>query len=134
MKTRSAVAAVAGLVLTLTPVLATALPASAAGLPAIAPASLVTTSTQLKATQVTGTTPGKVVFGIQVKVISGTVAQGTVTLVVDSGAPVTLTLKSNGRISYTHHYKPGRHTAVARYLGSATDAASTSGPLTFTVT
>lgn len=133
MKTRSAVAAVAGLVLTLTPVLATALPASAASRPAIAPASLVTTSTQLRATQVAGTTPGKVIFGIQVKVTSGTVAQGTVTLVVDNGTPVTLTLKSNGRTSYTHHYKPGPHTAVASYVGSATDAASTSGPLTFTV-
>ena len=134
MKTRTAVAAVAGLALILTPALVTAVPASAAVRPSVAPATLIVTSTQLKATQVVGTTPGKVIFGIQVKVTAGTVAQGTVTLVVDNGTPVQLTLKSNGRTSYTHHYKAGPHTVVASYLGSTTDAASTSGPLTFTVT
>ena len=46
-------------------------------------------------------------------------------LTVDTLAPVTLTLKSTGRISYTHHYKPGSHTVTATYFGSARDANST---------
>jgi spore coat protein U-like protein len=133
VKPRTVAVGLAGLALALAPVAVTALPASAASRPAAAPATLVSTTTLLKATQVTGTTPGKVVFGIQVKVFAGVIAQGSITLTVDNGTPVTLTLKANGRTSYTHHYKPGTHTAVASYLGSTTDAASSSGTVTFTV-
>jgi len=94
---------------------------------------LITSGTTVKATQVTGTTPGKVVFGVQVKVASGAIATGTVTLTVDGGVPVVLTVKSNGRCSYTHHYKVGSHTAVASYSGNSVDAGSTTLPVPFSV-
>ena len=129
---RLVAAAVGGLVIGLLPV-AAVLPASAATSRAAAPATLISTTTSLKATEAPGTTTGKVVFGIKVKAASGAIPQGTVTLTVDAGTPVPLTLKATGRATYTHHYKPGTHTATAAYGGSATDAASTV-TITFTVT
>jgi spore coat protein U-like protein len=97
------------------------------------PAAKITTTITLKATQVIGKTPGKVIFGVHVVAASGLPPQGTVALTVDTFAPVTLTLKSTGRTSYTHHYKPGMHKATAAYSGSSTDAPSTT-TITFSVT
>jgi spore coat protein U-like protein len=117
---------VGGLMMGLAPLTVAVLPASASMRPAVAPATLIATTTELKATQVPGNTPGKVIFGIKVKAASGLVPQGKVTLTVDGGTPVTLTLKPVvGRTSYTHHYKPGSHTVTASYGGSTTDAPST---------
>lgn len=133
MKSRHAVAALAGLALVIAPIAVTAGPASAASGAAVAAPTLISSTTLVKATQVVGTTPGKVVIGIQVKVASGAIATGSVTLTVDNGIPVTLVLKANGRASYTHHYKVGAHSVVATYLGSATDATSSSAPIPFSV-
>ncbi len=96
-------------------------------------AATIATSPGLKASQVVGHTPGKVIFGVHVVAASGLPPQGMVSLTVDAFAPVTLTLRSTGRTSYTHHYKPGKHTATAAYTGSGTDAPSTT-TITFTVT
>ena len=111
-----------------------ALPAAAAPSRPAASATLIPTTTTVKITQVVGNTPGKVIFAIHVKAASGPPAQGHVVLVVDSGTPVVLSLKPTGRISYTHHYKPGKHTAKVNYAGSATCAPGNSGIITFTVT
>jgi spore coat protein U-like protein len=119
LRTRAVLVAGA-LVLAAAPVLAAALPAAAADGHRSGPTTVVATTTTLKATPVVGS-PGKVVFGIHVVASSGPVPTGTVTLVVDSGTPVVLTLKANGRATYTHHYKPGLHTATATYPGSTGD-------------
>ena len=126
-----AFALLGGLALLLGPV---ALPAEAAPSRSAAPATLIATTTTVKITQVVGTTPGKVLFAIQVKAASGPRPQGHVVLIVDSGTGLLFTLKSTGRISYTHHYKPGRHTAEVLYAGSATCAPGNTGIVTFTVT
>ena len=97
-------------------------------------AAKVLTITTVSAKQIIpAPTPGKVVFTIKVRATSGTaLPTGTVTLTVDSFAAVTLTLKSNGNASYTHHYKVGTHTAKVVYSGSTKDATSTA-TITFTV-
>ena len=111
-----------------------ALPAAAAPSRPAAPATLIPTTTTVNITQLVGATPGKVIFAIHVKAASGPPPQGHVVLVVDSGAPVLLTLKPTGRISYTHHYKPGKHTAKVNYAGSATCAPGNTGIVAFNVT
>jgi hypothetical protein len=97
------------------------------------PNTLITTTTTLKATQHPGNTPGKITFSGRVVPASGAIPTGTVKLTVDAGTPVVLTVRSNGFVTYTHHYKAGSHTAVATYSGSLTDATSTV-TITFTVT
>lgn len=133
MKAHRVVMVVGTLVLGVLPAtgLATAVFASTQG--AGAAATKIATTTVLKATEVIGEDPGKVVFAIHVKAVSGAIPKGTVSLVVDTKAPVVLTLKSNGRTTCTRHYKLGSHTATATYSGSAKDATSTV-TITFTVT
>jgi len=135
MNRRVAAVLASGMLLSAVPVAAMAamaLPASASTHRAAAPTTMTGTTTSVKATQVTGTTAGKMVFGIQVKASSGSVPQGTVTVTVDSSTPVLMTLKSNGRATFTHHYKPGAHTVTATYQGSTTDLTS-SVTIPFTV-
>ena len=111
------------------------LPAEAAPSRPAAPATLIATTTKVKITQLVGTTPGKMLFAIHVKSSSGpAIPLGHVVLVVDSGTPILLTLKPTGRISYTSHYKPGKHSAEVLYAGSATCAPSNTGLVVFTVT
>jgi hypothetical protein len=119
--------AVAGL--TIAPVVATDAYASTHRV-----AAKIATTTKVTANQIIpSTTPGKIVFTIKVRALSGTaLPTGTVTLTVDAFAPVTLTLKVNGNATYTHHYKVGTHTAKVVYSGSATDASS-SATIIFTV-
>ena len=96
-------------------------------------ATMIATTTTVTAKQIIpSTTSGKIVFTIKVRAASGAFPTGTVTLTVDAFAPVVLTLKSNGNATYTHHYKPGTHTAKAVYSGSATDPPS-SATITFHV-
>ena len=96
-------------------------------------ATTIATTTTVTAKQIIpSTTPGKIVFTIKVRAASGALPTGTVTLTVDTFAPVVLTLKSNGNAAYTHHYKPGTHTAKVVYSGNAADAPSTA-TITFQV-
>ena len=133
MKTRKAVIVLGVLILGVLPAQVSASAAFASTQGARAAATKISTQTVLKATEGIGPTPGKVIFAINVKAASGATPRGTVSLRVDNTAPVTLTLKSTGRTSYTHHYKEGSHTATATYSGSTTDASSTT-TIAFTVT
>jgi Bacterial Ig-like domain (group 3) len=125
MNRRTSAALMGGLVLAVMALTGLAGPAWAATRPAVASAAKVSTTTSMTATESAGTTGPKITFAIRVKAASGAIPQGTVSLSVDHGTPVTLTLKPTGRISLTHHYKVGAHTATATYSGSATDTTST---------
>lgn len=106
------------------------------GAPAAQAAAPLPTAVSLKATELTGHTPGKVLFAGKVSCTTSTriVTAGIVDLSIDGGTPVALTVKAaTGRYSYTHHYKVGTHTATAHYLGGTTFGPSTV-TITFTVT
>jgi hypothetical protein len=71
-------------------------------------------------------------FTISVTSASGT-PTGSVTLTVDSNAPITETLAANGTYVYTTSFTTtGAHTIVAAYAGNSTYAAST-GTVTINV-
>jgi hypothetical protein len=98
--------------------------------------TLVTVTKSNSTTTITATattTPGKVKLNATVKLVlpSTGIATGTVTYVVDGGAPQIIALNTFGKAPLTVTFIAGTsHTVTAAYSGSSTVSAS-NGSLTF---
>jgi hypothetical protein len=90
----------------------------------IAP-TLIATTTTVTASNSAPTVNSNDTFTITVTGASGT-PTGSITLTVDSSAPITETLSANGTYVYTTSFATvGSHTVLAAYVADATYAAST---------
>jgi subtilase family serine protease len=100
--------------------LAGAWPASASTAP-----TLIATTTTITASNSTPNVNANDTFTVTVTGASGT-PTGSVTLTVDSNAPITETLSANGTFVYTTSFATvGSHTVLAAYVADSTYAAST---------